>query len=446
MAHAIRLPALALVVFLTIGSLPAREPAQDKPDAARPAAGRWQRVHKLIQGHIDRHEIAGAVILVQQRRKPLLMEAFGKGDVESNTPMRRGTIFRLASMTKPITSVAVMMLVDEGKLRLDDPLSKHLPEFKDMTVLVPTKDDRDKGYRLVKAVRPITIHHLLSHTSGITYRLLGHPHLAKLYAEAGVSDGVVETEGSIGDNVKRLAKLPLLHQPGTDWSYGLNTDVLGRVVEVVSGKALDEFFRQRIFKPLQMHDTGFLVPKEKRSRLAALYTVDDKKTIRRVGNGKIEAGPLVYSATYPIADDNHYYSGGAGLTSTAHDYGRFLQMLLNRGELDGKRLLKPETVDQMTRNQVPDRHDDSSVQGDGFGFGFGVVTGQEKPPCPASAGSCSWSGGFHTFFWVDPRRQLIGIILTQLFPNDHLSLQKDFQAKVYEVLDSVQRKKSRSIR
>ncbi len=446
MTHAIRLPALALVVFLTVGSLRAGEPAQDKPDAARPAAGHWQPVHKLIQGHINRHEIAGAVILVQQRGKPLLMEVFGKGDVESNTPMRRDTIFRLASMTKPIASVAIMILVDEGKLRLDDPLSKHLPEFKDMTVLVPTKDGDDKGYRLVKAVRPITIHHLLTHTSGITYQFLGHPYLAKLYAEAGVSDGVVETEGSIGDNVKRLAKLPLLHQPGTDWNYGLNTDVLGLVVEVVADKTLDEFFRERIFKPLGMHDTGFHVPKEKRSRLAAVYTPDDKKTIRRVGNGKIVAGPFVYSATFPIADNNRYYSGGAGLTSTAHDYARFLQMLLNRGELDGKRLLKPGTVDQMTRNQVPGRHDDSSVQGDGFGFGFGVVTGQEKPPCPASAGSYSWGGGFNTFFWVDPRRQLIGIILTQLFPNDHLSLQKDFQAKVYEVLGGVQRENSRSTR
>lgn len=441
MAHATRWPVLALAVFLAIGSLPGWASAQVKPDAIRPVGGRWERVSKLVQGHIDRHEIAGAVVFVQQDGKPVLFRSFGQADMESKTPMSRDTMFRIASMTKPITSVAVMMRVEEGKLRLDDPLSKHLPEFQDMQVLVPTKDGGDKGYRLVKAERPITIRHLLTHTSGITYRLFGRPHLGKLYAEAGVSDGLVETEGTIGDNVKRLAKLPLLHQPGTAWEYGLNTDVLGRVVEVAAGKSLDEFFRKRIFQPLQMNDTGFHVPKEKRTRLAALYMPDDKKTIRRVGNGKNRSGSLVYSATYPIAENNLYFSGGAGLTSTAHDYGRFLQMLLNRGELDGKRLLKPETVDQMTRNQLGDLRGSFSIHGDGFGYGFGVVTGREKPPSPASVGSYSWGGAFNTFFWVDPRRQLIGIILTQLYPNSHLTLQKDFLAKVYEDLDNQSRDK-----
>lgn len=269
MAQLIRLPAIALIVLLAVGLLPGRESAKDKLDDARPAAERWERVHKLIQEHIDRHQIAGAVVLVQHQGKPVYYEAIGKADVEAKTPMARDTIFRIASMTKPITSTAVMMLVEEGKLRLDDSLSKHLPEFRDMMILVPTKEgDGDKGYRLVKADRAITIRHLLTHTSGIIYRFSGRPHLAKMYAEAGVSDGLVETEGTTGENVKRIAKLPLLHQPGTAWEYGLSTDVLGRVIEVASGKTLDEFFRERIFTPLQMHDTGFLVPKENRSRLA----------------------------------------------------------------------------------------------------------------------------------------------------------------------------------
>jgi putative heme-binding domain-containing protein len=434
-AHAIRLLAIVLVGFMAVGSLSGQSPAQVKPDGIRPVGGRWERVNKLVQDHIDRHEISGAVVLIQQRGKVSLFRASGQADVESKIPMSRDTIFRIASMSKPITSVAVMMLVEEGKLRLDDPVAKHLPEFQDMTVLVPAKD-ADKGYRLVKAERPITIRHLLTHTSGITYRFFGKPHLGKLYAEAGVSDGLVETAGTIGDNVKRIAKLPLLHQPGTAWEYGLNTDVLGRVVEVASGKTLDEFFRERIFEPLGMHDTGFLVPKEKRSRLAAVYAPTDKKTIRRIGSGKVEIGLLTYSATYPTADDSHYYSGGAGLTSTAHDYARFLQMLLNRGELDGKRLLKPETVDQMTRNQLGDLNASFAIHGGSFGYGFGVVTGREKPPSAASVGSYSWGGFFYTFFWVDPRRQLIGIILTQLYPNGHLSLHKDFQAAVYEDLKS----------
>lgn len=443
MVQAIRLPLIALFVLMAVRALPARKPAKDKPDAARPAAHRWERVHKLIQEHLDRQQIAGAVVLVQQHGKPVYYETIGKADAEANKAMTRDSIFRIASMTKPITSVAIMMLVEEGKLRLDDPLSKHLPEFSDMMMLVPTKEgEGDKGYRLVKADRAITIRHLLTHTSGIIYRFSGRPHLAKMYAEAGVSDGLVETEGTIGENVKRIAKLPLLHQPGTAWEYGLNTDVLGRVVEAASGKSLDDFFRERIFTPLQMHDTGFIVPKEKLSRLAALYTPDDKKTIRPVGSGPIRAGFLVYSATYPTADNSRYYSGGAGLTSTARDYGRFLQMLLNRGELDRKRLLKPETVDQITRNQIGDKQIGFTVHGDGFGYGFGIVTGREKPASPASVGSYSWGGIFNTFFWVDPRRQLIGILMTQLYPFNHLTLWKDFQSKVYEHLDSEKRGKA----
>ncbi len=442
MTQAIRVPEIALVVLMAVCSLPGREPTKDKPDVVRPAAGRWERVHKLIQERIDKHQIAGAVVLVQHQAKPVYFEAIGKSDMEADTPMTRDTIFRIASMTKPITSVAIMMLIEEGKLSLDDPLSKHLPEFKEMKVLIPSKEgEGDRTYQLVKADRPITIRHLLTHTSGIIYRFSGRPHLAKLSAEAGVSDGLVETEGTIGDNVKRIAKIPLLHQPGTAWEYGLNTDVLGRVVEVASGKTLDEFFRERIFNPLRMHDTAFLVPKEKRSRLASVYTPEGKKTIRRVSSGPIQLGSLVYSATYPTADNSRYYSGGAGLTSTARDYARFLQMLLNRGELDGKRLLKPETVDQMTRNQIGDKQIGFSVHGDGFGYGFGVVTGREKPPSPASVGSYSWGGIFNTFFWVDPHRQLIGILMTQLYPFDHLTLWKDFQAKVYEDLNSEKREK-----
>lgn len=434
MVRAIRLQALALFACMAACSPPAQQTAKDTPAAAPAAVGRWGRVHKLIQNYVDRHEIAGAVVLIQHRGKPVCSEAFGMADVESKKPMTRDSIFRIASMTKPITSAAVMMLVEEGKLRLDDPLSKHLPEFAEMTVLVSSKEGKDYG--LVKADRALTIRHLLTHTSGITYRFNDRPRLAKLYAEAGVSDGLAETEGTIGDNVKRIAKLPLLQQPGLAWEYGLSTDVLGRVIEVVSGKSLDEFFRERIFKPLRMDDTAFLVPKEKRSRLAALYTPDKEKKIRRVANGPIQTGALTYSATYPIADSNHYYSGGAGLTSTARDYGRFLQMLLNRGELDGKRLLKPETRDRMTRNHIGDRRIPFVVHGDGFGYGFGIVTGREKPASPASVGAYSWGGIFHTFFWVDPHRQLIGIVLTQLYPFSHLTLWNEFQAKVYEDVGS----------
>jgi CubicO group peptidase (beta-lactamase class C family) len=429
-------PAILLaLVFLGIGAGSRREPARAEPNTLPAAARRWERFPELIeriQEQVDRKAIAGAVVLVLHRGQPVCFEALGMADAEARTPMTRDTIFRIASMTKPITSVAAMMLVEDGELRFDDPVSKYLPEFKDMTVLVPTTGDSDKPYRLVKADRAVTIQHLLTHTSGITYRMSNRPHLGLLYTDAGISDGMVETAGTVGTNVSRLAKLPLLHQPGTAWEYGLSIDVLGRVVEVASGKTLDEFFHTRIFEPLRMRDTGFVVPKNKRSRLAALYTPDDRKMIRRVGESPVTVGSTTFSATFSTADDSRYQSGGVGLASTAGDYGRFLQMLLNHGELDGQRLLKAESVDHMTRNQIGELKNAFPIHGDGFGYGFGVVTGREKPASPASKDSYSWGGIFNTFFWVDPNEELIGLILTQLYPFDHLTLWKDFQELVYQ--------------
>jgi CubicO group peptidase (beta-lactamase class C family) len=429
-------PAILLALLLLgTGAAIRRGSARMEPDTVRAAARRWERFPELIeqiQEHVDRKDIAGAVVLVLHRGKPVCFEALGMADAEARKAMARETIFRIASMTKPITSVAALMLVEDGKLRLDDQVSKYLPEFKDMTVLVPTTGSIDKPYQLVKADRAVTIQHLLTHTSGITYRLCNRPHLGLLYADAGISDGLVETAGTVGDNVSRLAKLPLLHQPGEAWAYGLSTDVLGRVVEVVSGKTLDEFFRTRILGPLRMRDTGFVVPNDKRSRLAALYTPDDKKRIHRVGESSVTFGSTIFSATYSTADDSRYQSGGAGLASTAGDYGRFLQMLLNRGEFDGQRLLKAETVDRMTRNQIGALESAFPIHGDGFGYGLGVVTGREKPASPASKGSYSWGGIFNTFFWVDPNEELIGLLLTQLYPFDHLTLWRDFQELVYQ--------------
>jgi putative heme-binding domain-containing protein len=425
---------LAIAVFLSIsaGPLFAQASPEGKPAPTTPM--RWESVTNLIQEYVNRRDIAGGVILIMHRGKPVCLKAAGMADMEAKTPMSQNTIFRIASMTKPITSVAVMMLVEDGKLRLEDPVSKYLPEFKDMTVLVPTKGEGKQPYHLVKADREITIRHLLSHTSGITNRMSNRPHLGKLYADAKILDGLVESRQTVAENIGRLAKLPLLHQPGTQWEYGLGIDVLGRVVEVVSGKSLDAFFCSRIFEPLRMHDTSFIVPKDKRSRLAALYTPNDKKKIQRVGENPMTIGSTMFSATYSTADDNRYQSGGAGLASTANDYCRFLQMMLNRGELDGKRILKAETVDEMTRNQIGDLRCAFPIHGDGFGYGFGVVTGREKPASPASTGSYSWGGIFDTFFWVDPKDELIGIVLTQLYPFGHLNLWKDLQENVYETL------------
>ena len=283
---------------------------------------------------------------------------------------------------------------------------------------------------------------MLTHTSGLTYRFFDRPVLGKIYAEAGVSDGLSETPGTIADNVRRLAKLPLLHQPGTAWEYSLSIDVLGRVVEVVSGRTLDEFFRDRIFRPLKMEDTSFIVPAEKRGQLAALYTPGPDKAIRRVDSGPVTAGALVYSPTYSTNDANRYFSGGAGLCSTIGDYARFLQMLLNRGELDGTRVLKAETVDLMTRNQIGGLRISFPNHGDGFGYGFGVLTNRGKTEefrrtvynDVATVGTYSWGGIFNTYFWADPQRQMIGILMTQLYPSDHLKLREEFKRHVYEGL------------
>ncbi len=406
------------------------------------------KIGLLLDDAVARRQIAGGAALIARRGKVVCLATAGRSDAEAGLPVDEATIYRIASMTKPITSVAVMMLREEGKIELDDPVSRHLPAFRVPTVLVDGREDAAGRPVTVPARREITIRDLLTHTSGLTYRFFDRPGLGKLYAASGVSDGLSETPGTIADNVGRLAILPLLHQPGTAWEYSLSTDVLGRVVEVVSGRTLDEFFRERIFGPLKMEDTSFVVPEAKRRRLAALYTLGPDKLIRRVDLGPVEAGALVYSATYPTRDGSTYFSGGAGLSSTIGDYARFLQMLLNRGELEGVRLIKPETVDLMTRNQIGDLMITFPNHGDGFGFGFGVLTDRGKTEAfrraayddVASVGTFSWGGIFNTYFWADPDRQMIGILMTQVYPSDHLKLREETKRLAYEALGVPQTK------
>jgi CubicO group peptidase (beta-lactamase class C family) len=433
------LPAFFFFAFLALAS---GVMAQGLPPGDAKALGlvpeKLDRIGQLLQESVTARQIAGASVSVIRKGQVAYLATIGMQDVEAKAPLAAGTIFRIASMTKPITSVAAMMLVDEGKLRVSDPVSKYIPEFKSLTVLVPKPGDGKETppYTLVPAEREVTVHHLLTHTSGISYGLWGRPHLGEFYAKAGVSDGLIETPGTMADNVRRLALVPLLHQPGSAWEYGLNTDVLGRVVEVASGRSLEEFFRERIFGPLKMVDTSFVVPAEKRGRLAALYTPGEDKTIRRIGNEPQRTGAVVYSATYATHDGSQYFSGGAGLSSTIGDYSRFAQMLLGGGELEGVRLLKPETVAQMTANQIGDLKVDIGKHGDSFGYGFGVVTERSgpRPPEGAAAGTFGWGGMFYTYFWVDPQRQLIGVFMSQIFPSDHLKLHEEFQLRTYQAL------------
>ena len=397
------------------------------------APEKLERVAELLKQAVDKKQLAGGVALVARKGKAVLISTAGDQDAEAGRKMTSDSIFRIASMTKPITSVAAMMLVDEGKIALADPLSKFIPEFKNTKVLGPINPD-GQGTPTLAAEREITLRDLITHTSGITYGFFGRPVLGDLYTKVGVSDGLVETPGSAEVNARLLAQVPLMFQPGSNWEYGLNTDVLGVVIEKASREKLDAFFRERIFKPLEMTDTYFNLPEPKRSRLAALYLPGEDASIRRVGNEPVHMGPLVYSATCPLHDGNHYFSGGAGLVSTIGDYARFLQMLLGRGELEGKRLLEAETVAEMVRNQVEGKNVWIGGHGDGFGYGFGVVTEKGKSKDIASVGTFSWGGIYYTYFWVDPQNELIGILMTQIYPSGHLKLREDFKRAVYEAL------------
>jgi CubicO group peptidase (beta-lactamase class C family) len=422
---------------LTAGDgLPRAQPDQVGLDAAS-----LERASALFRAAAEKKQIAGAVLLVARHGKIAYLDAVGMQDAEAGIAMSPASIFRIASMTKPVTSTAIMILADQGRLDLSDPVSRFLPEFKFMRVAMPRKKEGKKtagdspvDYELVSAYRPITIRDLLMHTSGLCYRFTNRPFVGRLYAEAGIDDGLTPCDHTLAENVRRLARLPLLHQPGTAWEYGLNTDVLGRLVEVVSGQSLDAFFAERIFRPLRMDDTHFVLPEAKRSRLAALYEPGPGGAITRAGEGPTVKGALIYSASFPYRGNNGYYSGGAGLVSTAADYTRFLQMLANRGELDGVRLLRPETADAMTRDQIEGLPIWIAMHGFGFGYGFGVATQRAQDTKKDPLGTFSWGGIYYTDFWVDPKHEVIGIMLTQIYPSGHLKLRDEFHRLVNDAI------------
>ncbi len=386
-------------------------------------------VRSFLETAVAEGRVAGAVGLVARGGEILSFDAVGMADREAGTPMAEDTLFRIASMTKPITSVAVMILFDEGRIALEDPVSKFIPEFGSARVL-----EGDGSRDTVEAAREITIRDLLTHTSGISYNFIGLEPIATLYREAGVSDGLVETDGTIEDGVRRLAGAPLLHQPGKRWTYGLNTDVLGRVVEVASGKSLDAFLLERIFGPLGMKDTSFFPPGDQAGRMAAVYSWSETEGLRRLPDEPITEGHLTFSTTFHFRGPRTYFSGGGGLASTAPDYFRFARMLQNGGELDSVRILKPETVALMTENHIGDL----DMGGDlgiepkfRFGLGLSVKMSSDEE---GGRGTFGWSGFYHTLFWIDPENDLVGIFLSQLrLPEGH-DVAGDFQRAIYEAL------------
>jgi len=389
--------------------------SQGLPTATRPedvgfSSERLDRITKVFQADIDKGAIPGAVMLVARNGKVVYLQALGYQDREQHVPMKPDAIFRIASMSKPITSVAVMILVEEGKIDLLAPVSQYLPEFKDLKVGIE-KIDPSTGktaLSLENLHRPMTVQDLLRHTSGLVYGPFGNSLVHQAYQNANLFD----SSQTLAEFATKLSKLPLVHQPGTAWEYGMSIDVLGRIVEVASGMPFDRFLEERITKPLGMQDTAFYVSPAQFSRVAELQV--DPATGKRPGGA-------------PAADltkeKQRWFSGGGGLLSTAPDYAQFCQMLLNGGELNGVRLLSPKTVAVMDSDQLPsgipriggyEDLDPSPSLGQSFGLGFAIRTNVGPNPLPGSSGEFFWAGIYGTYFWVDLQEKLFAVMMVQM--------------------------------
>ena len=373
------------------------------PEEVGVSTKRLKRIRSFLQGYYNSGEVSGFLTVVARHGKIVHFETIGMQDVENNKPVEPDTIFRIYSMSKPITSVAVMMLYEEGHFQLGTPVSRFIPEFKGMKVY---NEDQTE---ILDAEKEITIKHLLMHTAGLTYGWGSKP-VDERYKAAKI----FERGTTLADMVKKLGDIPLVHEPGERWTYGVSTDVLGYLVEVVSGMSFEEFLQTRLFGPLGMVDTAFSVTPEKVDRFAALYRHNRREGLmKRVDRDA------------PLANDelSFFPSGGGGLVSTAADYMRFSQMLLNGGELDGVRILGKKTVELM---RYP-HHDDW------FGLGFAVVTDKNPPNILESVGNFSWGGAAATTFWIDPQEELIGLLMTQLLNNPH-PFQRQFKVLTYQAL------------
>lgn len=413
-----RLTLIALVALLV---MPAICYGQTSVTSSATETERFAFIDDVVQQHIDEEKLVGAVTWICHDGQVVHHAAHGLRDRDSASPMMRDAIFRINSFTKAITTTAAMMLWEEGKFSLDDPVEKYLPELANRQVYDPA------GNR--PASRPMTVRDLMRHTSGLIYGYEGGDGLVKIYEEAELHD----RETSLDEFVQRLSKLPLLFSPGEQWQYGVSTDVLGRLVEVWSGQPYEEFLRQRIYKPLGMKDTDFYVPQEKRSRLATLYlNKEDEKLIAH--DGTDPEGKHYVPLTSPVR-----CSPGGGLFSTATDYGTFLQMLLTGGEHNGRRLLQAETVAKMTSNQLPSNvpgviFGDELRDGFKFGLGFNVITAKSEWDADAAVGEFGWGGSSSCHYWVCPPKKLIVITLEATRPYTR-SLELALKGKVYDAIE-----------
>jgi CubicO group peptidase (beta-lactamase class C family) len=410
---------LAAMVMAGSGA-PAR--AQAKSDAPAPSPAKLERISQFFDNEVTTGKLAGAVVLIQQHGRPVYLKSFGVRDVATKLPMTPDTIFAIHSMTKPITSLAAMMLIDEGKLALADPLSKYIPEYADVKVGVAAVD-RIPMLELVPPIRPVTIEDLMRHTSGISYDYIGSDLIMMAYRDGNIFQGNFSNK----ELAERIARLPLARQPGTLWRYGFSTDVLGRVIEIVSGKSLYQFLKERIFDPLGMTSTKFMLHDASEAmRMAEPLPIDS----------------VLLRAAEERRRHMAWESGGGGLVSTITDYARFSQMLLGGGKLDGKQYLSPAAFRLMTTDHIGPGsgvgRDYYYFPGDGFGYGYGVAVrvepGNAKPPPPGSIGELKWDSGSGTYFGVDPKLDMVYILMeqTQL---ERSRITPAFKALVYEAFE-----------
>ncbi|WP_167018605.1 serine hydrolase [Chitinophaga sp. Cy-1792] len=386
------------------------------------------KLDELSARLVTQQSVTGINVLVIKDGKTAYNKAFGYADMETKRKLQTDDIFRVASQTKAITSVAVMMLWQDGYLLLDDPISKYIPAFKNPKVLA-SFNPADSSYTTVPASKEISIRDLLRHTSGLSYPTFSSdPRFNAIYAKSGTATGI-GSKGLLKDKIALLAKQPLVHNPGEAFTYGLSTDVLGYLVEVISGMPLDEFFRKRIFEPLDMKDTYFHLPKEKANRLVSISEKTDK--------GWATIKHLIYEgnpADYPLKKDT-YLSGGAGLSTTTTDYAKFLTMLLNGGSYNGKQLLSSNTIALMTTNQLPQATIAHGEPDRRFGLGFELVTPENKFKYAENPGTFYWGGAFNTQYWVDPAAKMIVLIFSQEYlPADYFELQTRYSNVIYSHL------------
>ncbi|MGB0389289.1 MAG: serine hydrolase domain-containing protein [Ardenticatenaceae bacterium] len=394
------------------------------PEGVGLSSARLNKLKALAQRYVDQKKLPCVLTMVARRGQVVHFEPYGLMDMAAEKPVQKDTIFRIYSMTKPITSIGIMMLYEEGHFLLSDPVSKFIPAFKELKVVVG--QDYERMDVLVGSLeREITLHDLLTHTSGLSYGLFeGHP-VDDMYRDKNI----LGKDQTLAEMIEKIVSLPLVGQPGKVWQYSVATDVLGRVIQVVSGKSFDRFIEERILQPLGMSDTAFYVSQEKQKRFASLYAL-------RPETGQLAQIPSLLSNYSPSV---RFFSGGGGLVSTATDYMRFCQMLLNGGELDGVRLVGRKTIELMTINHLPPELvpialGETVLNGYGFGLGFRVMTNLAQGQVIGSEGEYGWGGAASTFFFIDPQEELIGILMTQFMPSSYYPIRDQFKTAVYQAL------------